>query len=167
VTPVDPLTISGAVVWGVVSGLFTSALLFSLGLFFSKIIVPAYLNLIYRGVDLRGVWTCERDLEGSGKFSVQLSLNQNAHEVTGTGTLTKSSTGKNDYVQFFSIIGSTWEGFLTLNMRSTNRKSLSFVAGLLKVKGRGDVLEGHWVYRAASIDDAVAEKLYLTRQHEA
>ncbi|MEX8498949.1 hypothetical protein [Leptothrix ochracea] len=159
----DPATISGAIVWGVVSGLLTSAVLLLAGLFFTKVAIPAYLDLIYKGVDLRGVWTCERQIKG-GTFSIQLSLEQSAHNVTGTGTLTKAGTGNGDYVQFFSIAGSTWEGFLTINMRSSNRRTLSFVAGLLKVKGRGETLEGHWVYRAASIDEAVSEELKLVRQ---
>ena len=135
------------------------------GLFATRIAIPAYLDLIYKGVDLRGVWTCERAIDNDGKFSIQLSLEQRAHNVTGTGTLTKSGTGNGDYVQFFSIAGSTWEGFLTINMRSANRRTLSFVTGLLKVKGRGETLEGHWVYRAASIDEAVSEELKLTRQN--
>lgn len=52
-------------------------------------------------------------------------------------------------------------------MQSTNRTSLSFVAGLLKVNGRGRTLEGHWVFRAASVDDVVSEKFLLTRQADA
>jgi hypothetical protein len=162
----DPATIPGAIIWGIVSGLLTSTLLLLVGLFATKIVIPSYLDLIYKGVDLRGVWICERTIDG-GKFSIQLSLEQKAHNVTGTGTLTKSGTGVGDYVQFFSIAGSTWEGFLTLNMRSANRKTLSFVAGLLKVKGRGNSLEGHWVYRASSIDEAVSEELKLVRQTDA
>ena len=51
-------------------------------------------------------------------------------------------------------------------MRSTNRKSLSFVAGLLKVKGRGESLVGHWVYRAAFTDEAESERLQLLRQRQ-
>ncbi|HEX6902158.1 MAG TPA: hypothetical protein VF789_20750 [Thermoanaerobaculia bacterium] len=163
----DPSTISGAIIWGVVSGLATSALLVILGLLISRVALPAYLEFIYKGVDLRGVWIEERDLGSGARFSVQLSLEQRAHKVSGTGTLTKSGTGKSDYVQFFSIEGSTWEGFLVITMRSTNRKSLSFVAGLLKVKGRGESLLGHWVYRAAYTDEAECEKLHLIRQRQA
>lgn len=161
---IDPSTIEGAVIWGVVSGLATSALLLILGLLASKVVLPWYTELVYKGVDLRGVWTEERDI-GDGKcFSVQLALEQHAHKIHGTGTLTKSSAASIDYVQFFSIEGSTWEGFLTLNMRSTNRKSLSFVTGLLKVKERGESLDGHWVYRGSFTDEAESEELHLHRQ---
>ncbi len=161
---VDPSSIEGAVIWGVVSGLATSPLLLILTRFASKVILPAYRKFIYEGVDLRGVWTQETDLGSGAHFAVQLSLDQNAHNIKGTGTLTKSGTAAEDYVQFFTIDGSTWEGFLVLEMRSTNRKSLSFVAGLLKVKARGESLVGHWVYRSAGTDEAESEKLYLHRQ---
>ena len=161
---VDPSTVEGAVLWGIVSGVATSALLLVLGLIGTRIVLPAYLSLIYKGVDLRGVWVEDRDLGNGARFSVQLSLDQHAHQVIGSGTLTKAGCGSSDYVQFFSVEGSTWEGFLVLNMRSANRTSLSFVAGLLKVKGRGDSLLGHWVYRAAFTDEAESEKVHLMRQ---
>ena len=161
---VDPSTIAGAVIWGVVSGLATSALLLLLGLFVSKVALPAYLEIIYKGVDLRVIWTQETDLGSGVRFSVQLALEQQAHRITGTGTLTRSGSGADDYVQFFSIDGSTWEGFLVLAMRSTDRKSLSFVAGLLKVAGRGQSLIGHWVYRGRATDEADSEQLHLVRQ---
>lgn len=163
---IDPSTISGAIIWGVVSGLATSALLLIFGLLLSKVALPAYLAFIYKGVDLRGIWTEERDLGSGAKFSIQLSLEQHAHKISGTGTLTKSGGGASDYVQFFSIEGSTWEGFLVITMQSINRKSLSFVAGLLKVKSRGESLLGHWVYRAAYTDEAESEKLHLVRQRQ-
>jgi hypothetical protein len=163
---IDPSSIGGAVIWGVVSGLLTSTLLLILGLVVSKIVVPWYTELIYKGVDLRGVWTEDRNLHSDIHFSVQLSIEQHAHKIRGTGTLTKSGTGDNDYVQFFNIDGSTWEGFLIINMQSTNRKTLSFCAGLLKVKGRGEYLEGHWVYRGGMADEAESEKLILRRQRQ-
>ena len=164
---IDPSTVQGAVVWGVVSGLATSALLVTLGLFTSRILLPAYLDFVYQGVDLRGVWLEERIEDANKRFAVQLAINQRAHKITGTATLTQSGTGKHDYVQFFAVEGSTWEGFLVLNMRSTNRTSLSFVAGLLKVRGRGESLEGYWVYRSASTDEARSEAVRLARQAKA
>jgi|GEM_PF-1087116 len=159
----NPSTIEGAIIWGVVAGLGTSAVLFLLGLLATRVVLPWYEALIYKGVDLRGVWTSEYDA-GNSHYSIQLSLQQSAHRINGTGSITKSGSGMHDYVQFFAIDGSTWEGFLVLTMRSTNRKSLSFVAGLLKVKDRGKALVGHWVYRAGSSDEAETEALYLMRR---
>ncbi|WP_027793171.1 hypothetical protein [Paraburkholderia acidipaludis] len=73
---INPSTVSGVIIWGVVSGLVTSALILIFGLLMSKVVLPAYLAFIYKGVDLRGVWTEERDPDANGKFSIQLSLDQ-------------------------------------------------------------------------------------------
>lgn len=158
----DPASIQGAIIWGIVAGLATSAFLFILANLVAKVILPWYEALVYKGVDLRGVWTQEFD-SGGAHYSIQLSFEQHAHRISGTGTFTKSGTGTTDYVQFFTLEGSTWEGFLVLNMRSKTRKSLSFVAGLLKVKDRGRALKGHWVYRGGPSDEAESEALNLTR----
>ena len=45
---IDPATVEGAVIWGVVSGLATSALLLILGLLASKVVLPAYTEFIYK-----------------------------------------------------------------------------------------------------------------------
>jgi hypothetical protein len=159
----DPASVQGAITWGIVAGLATSAFLFVLGRLLSKVVLPWYEALIYKGVDLRGVWTQEYDAHGA-HYSIQLSFDQHAHRITGTGTFTKSGTGATDYVQFFTMEGSTWEGFLVLNMRSKTRTSLSFVAGLVKVKNRGRALSGHWVYRGGVSDEAESEALNLVRR---
>jgi hypothetical protein len=36
-----------------------------------------------------------------------------------------------DYVQSFEVTGTTWEGFLTINMTSDDRRSLAFATSLL------------------------------------
>ena len=159
----NPASVEGAIILGIVAGLLTSALLYVSSLLLKKVVLPWYANFIYDGVDLRGIWIREFD-ENSAHYSVELSLDQNAHRITGTGTLKKSGTGTGDYVQFFTVSGSTWEGFLVVEMKSTNRKSLSFVAGLFKVKDRGNSLIGHWVYRAGHTDEAESEALQLQRQ---
>jgi hypothetical protein len=159
----DPSSVQGAVFWGVIAGLVTSTVVFLTGVFVTKIAAPWYQAFIYKGVDLQGVWTQELDTSNA-HYSVQLSFQQKAHRIYGTGTLTKLVSGKANYVQFFTLEGSTWEGFLILTMRSTTRRSLSFVAGLVKVKDRGRVLKGHWVFRGGSSDEAQSEALHLVRQ---
>ncbi len=159
----DPSTVQGAVFWGVVAGVATSALLALLSTLVSKVLLPWYLQLVYRGVDLRGDWTYETAMTPSGQFSAQLSLEQRAHKITGQATIRQSGTPNNDYVTFFTVEGSTWEGFLMLNLQSKNRKVLSYVTGLFKVTGRGEGLEGHWVYRSASTEGAESAKLEFLR----
>jgi hypothetical protein len=85
----DPTTIYGTVFWGVVAGILTSALLFILGVITTKIILPWYQDLIYKGADLQGVWVSEFDYDGY-KYQFKTELKQNAHRLSGTTTITKS-----------------------------------------------------------------------------
>jgi|HubBroStandDraft_2_1064218.scaffolds.fasta_scaffold451164_1 hypothetical protein len=159
----DPSSIEGTIFWGVVAGVLASALLFVLGLIAQKIVLPWYEAFIFKGVDLRGIWVQEYDAHGA-HYAVQMLIEQRAHRISGSASITKSGSGLQDYVQLFTVEGSTWEGFLTLSLQSTNRKSLSFVAGLVKVKDRGNSLVGHWVYRGGVTDEAEAEVLHLVRK---
>lgn len=159
----DPTTVYGTIFWGVMAGIVTSALLFILGLFISKVILPWYQELVYRGVDLRGTWT-EEHQKDSAKYLFQISIEQNAHTVSGTATMFKSGTGKDDYVQGFNVDGFTWEGFVLLNLRSTERKSLSFATALLKVKDRGNTLKGSWAYRGRWTDEVESEDIKWERK---
>jgi len=150
------------VFWGVVAGIITSGLLFVCGVLIAKLVLPWYQALIYRGVDLRGAWLGEK-LDPTGvKYRYEVMLEQNAHDLKGTATISK--TGSNhDYVQKFSVEGSTWEGFVTLTFKSTDRTRLSFAAGLVKVLDRGQTLEGHWAYRAFQSDRVETESIRWSR----
>ena len=72
------------VFWGVVAGIITSALLFVMGIVFAKLILPWYQALIYDGVDLRGSWVGEKLDSAGAKYRYELTLEQNAHKITGT-----------------------------------------------------------------------------------
>jgi hypothetical protein len=162
----DPSTVMGAVFWGVVAGVVTSALLLLLGLIFTKIVVPWYQALIYKGADVSGLWVQHRDL-GGVNYSYLLVLKQHAHRLEGNMTLTKSGapTGpSDDYVQAFDVSGSTWEGFLILNMQSSDRQSLAFATSLLQICNRGRSLVGQLAYRSAQLEQVSSEAVLWVRQ---
>ncbi len=76
----NPATIYGAVVWGVVAGLLTSPLLFVLGLFFARILIPWYQDLIYQGVDLHALWTEEKVID-TIRYRYQMQLTRSEHTI--------------------------------------------------------------------------------------
>jgi hypothetical protein len=161
----DPATASGAVIWGVVAGVLTTALLFILGLVFTKIVIPWYQSLVYQGADVSGTWIYHQNLSGID-YAYQMVLNQHAHRIEGNMTITKSGAPagpRGDYVQFFDVTGTTWEGFLTLNMRSTDRKSLSFATSLLQIQDRGRSLVGQLAYRSSCLGQVGSEPVSWTR----
>ena len=161
----DPATASGAVFWGVAAGVLTSGLLFTLGVVFTKIVVPWYQDLVYQGVDLSGLWVQHQNLSGIA-YDYNMVLKQTAHCLRGTMTLTKSGAPpgpQGDYVQGFDVSGSTWEGFVTLNMRSSDRRSLAFATTLLEIQNRGRSLSGVLAFRS-SAGQASAEPVTWIRQ---
>lgn len=157
------MSIQETIFWGVVSGIITSVLILISGLIFTKIFIPWYQKLKYDGVDLIDLWIAEKEFDDGSHYRYQMNLKQNAHKISGTATITRGGTAGRNYTQSFDLEGSTWEGYLTVNLKSTDHKSLSFVAGLFKVEGRGQELKGHWAYRSRS-DIVDKETLSFIRQ---
>lgn len=160
----DPATASGALFWGVAAGVLISGLLFTIGVIFAKVVVPWYQALVYQGVDLSGHWVQHQD-HGGIAYDYSMVLKQAAHDLKGTMTLTKSGAPpgpRGDYVQGFDVSGSTWEGFVTLNMRSSDRRGLAFATSLLEIQDRGKSLSGVLAFRSTG-GEASAEPLTWTR----
>lgn len=161
----DPSSISGAIIWGIISGILTSGFLFLIGLCTKKIFIPWYQALIYQGVDLSGEWRFHQP-PGQINYDYHLIIEQKAHNLTGTMTITKTGSppGPNgDYIQGFKMNGTSWEGFVTLNMQSSNRRSLSFATSLLQIQNRGIFLSGQLVYRSNDPDRVVSEPIRWER----
>jgi hypothetical protein len=161
----DPSTVFGAIFWGVTAGILTSALLLVLGLIFTKIVIPWYQSIVYQGADVSGLWVYRQNLGGID-YAYQMVLKQSAHRISGSMSLTKSGAPagpRGDYVQAFELSGSSWEGFLTLNMRSSDRRSLAFATSLLQIQDRGRSLRGQLAYRSAQVDQVGSEDVHWTR----
>lgn len=178
----DPSTVAGAIFWGVLAGVVTSFLLFVLGLVFRGIVIPWYQALIFEGIDLEGLWGSTKNVSGA-TYDYTLILHQKAHRVSGSMRILKrssqpatpsgySGTGDDEqefkvqgsYDQEFKVEGSTWEGYVTLSMKSDDRKSLSFATSLLRVSNRGRYLIGHMSYRADRTDQVESEAVEWARR---
>jgi len=166
----DPSTITGAIVWGVVAGVLTTVLLLLFSQLFQKVVLPWYQNLVYKGIDLRDKWVAQKIFEAGITYHYTLILKQSAHSLTGSMTITKMNSQAGppgghmgDYVQGFEVNGVTWEGFVTLNMTSNDRRSLSFATSLLQVRNRGNSLVGHMAYRSSVVDKVDSEDITWTR----
>jgi len=167
---IDPSTITGAIVWGVVAGAITSAVLLILTMLFQKVLLPWYQEAVFKGVDLRGKWMAQRTYTNGISYHYSLVLKQLAHRVNGSMTISKMNSVAGppggqlgDYVQSFDVQGTTWEGFVTLNMTSDDRRSLSFATSLLQVRNRGQALAGHMAYRSSQVDQVDSEDVVWTR----
>src|ERR1700723_2311913 len=158
----DPATVSGALILGVVAGLVVSALLFLLGTLLQKALVPWLQDLLYKGVDLRGLWIEEKNLSGI-RYNYQLNLQQSSEKLKGTMTITKSGAPagpRGDYVQRFEVTGQIWEGFVTLNLKSLERNSLAIATVLLRIAERAHSLIGNLAYRSSTTDEVASEAVH-------
>ncbi len=166
----DPSTIQGVVIWGVVAGILTAAFLFILGQIVHKICIPWYQNMTFKGVDLSGKWSASKIFPSGISYNYSMILTQNAHSLNGTMSIAKNNSTPGppgghlgDYVQGFIVSGTTWEGFVTLNMTSDDRRSLSFSTSLLQIRNRGQCLVGHMAYRSSQLDEVASEEITWTR----
>jgi hypothetical protein len=103
--------------------------------------------------------------EYGADYNYGFTLQQRGHELSGTATITRSGAGVVGNTDAFTISGFTWEGYVSLTLRSVDRRRLSFATALLKVEDRGGQLAGQWVYRSGRTDRVEPEQLVLQRRH--
>ena len=160
----EPTTVYGTLFWGVVAGVLTSSFLLVCGLVASKIAIPWYLRIVYRGIDLSGQWAGVReDKEQGARYTYTTALHQSAHELTGTMTKTKTGTQADDYVHTFLVTGNTRDGFVVLNLQSSNLASSSLGTALLKIYKTGGQLKGFLLYRGRNDDTVELDEIEWVR----
>ena len=126
---------------GIVSGIFTSAILFVLSKVFSQVLLPWYRNLIYTGTDISGEWYCYgRDLFQNAKFE----LIQQASILCGRATYIHSDDEdlEIEKIRTFSVTGIIDERFVQLTLKHVDRSRLGLISYLLEVQGDGRRLVG-------------------------
>ncbi len=147
---------------GVVGGIFTSALLYLVGLLFVRVLLPWYRRLVYSGVEIDGTWEYRYD-QPDDFGSMLLRLSQNAHELTGEAAVNvRSSAGEVNLI--FDVRGTLWEGYASLILRSKDRRVIAFSTLLLKVVNNGGTLEGIYSFREPNTDRAKSVDFFLHRK---
>jgi len=148
----------------IIGGIISAVIILFLSFLVKHALIPWVRKLLYQGIDLSGTWISQID-DGEFHFVYTLTLSQKANTISGSGTIIKSKNNIGIYAQSFKIEGSIWEGFITLNLKSNDRKSLSIISSLLKINNRGDSLIGYWVYREYEGCDGVeSESIAFYRQ---
>jgi hypothetical protein len=152
-----------SIILGVVAGIITAVALFLLKELWLKSLFPLYQKHRYQGADISGSWTKEyEDSEKKSKSTFSLVLTQKAHKVTGSMYFTNTSPERkinNDY----TLTGEYWEGYLTLNARSKDRKVFSNGSMFLKLTGNGKNLDGYFAFRNSFEDVVSSSGLKLNR----
>lgn len=147
------MTIAETVVLGVVSGIFTTALLYTLRILLKSHLIPWYQKSIYKGVDVNGIWIASVTSENGIHGRLEMVIRQNAHELRGETTIVQGRDLENpSQVTNLTMQGNVWEGFITLNQQSKDRSRLSYSTSLLQVLNGGIRLKGVYCFRSIQTD---------------
>jgi hypothetical protein len=151
---------SDIILYGVLSSVLSSFLLYAL--FFIKIhIFDRWLeNLLYKGVILSGSWDGKkvRHYKNSSEEStdlihdelkMHLELKQVGYNITGIFTAeayTSTKNTKDVYNNFYTISGHIHDNFLVLEYHPSSRKRTGLGSFVLEVKNGGNQLIGDVVF---------------------
>jgi len=147
----------------VLSGVTTFVLILIASGLIWKIVIPWYQKITYKGVELKGKWISEYKSENDYQASYTMSLEQNAHSLSGEITIIKKRQNMTTEVSNLSLVGKVWEGFVTLNIISKDKSRLSFAASLYKVCEGGQTLDGIHLYRSLTNDEIKSIHLNWSR----
>jgi len=159
----EPASIQGAILYGVVSGVLTSALLVALSRLFSLIILPGYQNLVYRGIRIAGEW--EIRTEGLTQI-IRLKISQKAYILEGeVAVLSKDATSQKNYedLRTFALKGGIQDRFVELSLRHSDHSRLGAGTLLLEVIGDGRVMKGAYAFYSVSNNKIISLEVEARR----
>jgi len=158
------MNILQSLVLGTLGGLIATFLVFAFTSVFRRIVLPWYRQVVYRGIDISGVWKVKRTPQTR---SVSFEIFQKAHSIEGTGTIVTTLDGANE-IRSFKLDGTLSDRFLEFRMRHIDPKQLGIVVGIFEVIGDGNSMKGYlsgYKIRVGTIEsDAVELERFI--QHD-
>jgi hypothetical protein len=127
---------------GIISGIFTAAVIQLLLLIFNRVLLPWYRQLIYSGIDISGTWTEELNFDNGNKQTLTAELNQNADSISGNIVLAKTKNGEHYKTEAMSLEGRLKDRLLNCVLKHTDKKRLGISTLLLEVVGDGKKMKG-------------------------
>ena len=161
---------------GIITGIVTTAILYSLKVFWTAKVTPFLASIRYQGVEIKGQWTGVAEIttkdikEGKHegpplKTEHSLFLNQNAHNLSGS-FLFKFKNDEKDFTINFNVNGYMWEGYVTLNFTPKDKRITSYGTALLKLHDGGQTLIGTWLFRDVNKETVTQAPIFLIRNEQ-
>jgi hypothetical protein len=151
----DIITTSFSILIGVISGVFTSLLIWFIKTITVKILIPWYQIKIYRGVDLSGDWKGYKhinseisdqdeitDIKVRDNILYKLSINQTGHKLNGVLNI-ENKFPEEIIITTNNIIGEVQDHYVKIHYEKNNKNQIGFGTFLLKIQGSGDFFIGH------------------------
>jgi hypothetical protein len=139
---------SESIILGIVSGLITSVLVYLIVLVFNKIVQPWFQDIIYSGVRIDGQWYTQKTFRNGDTIQDELlELNQHAHKISGTRTLTKRYKA-NDSIEIktFKIEGKIRDRYVLLSFDNIDKRKFGIESSLYEITSGGEDLIGSTIW---------------------
>lgn len=140
----DPSTISGAIVWGIFTGILSAGLLFTLQAAWQKIFIPWYEERLYQGAKIEGFWRSNTTYQDGGTNEMVYQFHRKGHRIWGD----ISCIGGIDKGRKWNFRGQFKDLILTLHYESAHPRLLDKGSASLMLTHNGEKLEGHLIYYA-------------------
>lgn len=127
---------------GVLSGVFTAALIWVAMSLFNKIVIPWYQQRVYRGIDISGEWTSNKEYLGKIKVDQSIQISQKGHRIKGVLISRNKIPNRGNDTTSFSIDGEVFNNYVYIVYKTTDKRYIGRGSFLLKVKEGGDKLWG-------------------------
>jgi hypothetical protein len=147
---------------GIFGGLLSALIVFIVGLFAKRILLPAVANYLYQGPNLSGEWNCYDLGDENAERTGTAEVGQKREEVKMILHLTKTRAG-HQINKRFEYKGQLASGQLTLLFEDMNLRRFVTGAVVLKLLPDHRTLVGKTVYFDHNLGTVVAHELWLRR----
>ena len=99
---------------GVLSGVMTTALIWITLKLFDKVVIPWYQQSVYRGIDISGEWSSNKEYLGKVMVDQTIQITQKGHRINGTLISRNKIPSKGEDTTSFSIEGEIFDNYVDL-----------------------------------------------------
>lgn len=132
----------------IIISLITSVITWSILLFGQKILIPYFESLVYKGINIEGIWNHSSNMKEKSEdyedvtFTETITIKQKAHRLTGTYAVTNFTEGQNNITSIYKIKGRILNNHVYLTAEIDNNKQMGMATFLLSIVSGGQLLSG-------------------------
>ncbi|EGW36013.1 hypothetical protein [Desulfosporosinus sp. OT] len=137
-------TVQLGIISGVISGILTAVIIRFLYLYITKVLVPWFESIVYKGIIVSGNWKSTVLLGTLGfKAELKIMLEQKGHKLKGDMVAVYiNPDGNSNKTKRLELEGFLANHYLSITYNSSSRNSISLGTFLLKVVHGGEQLKG-------------------------
>ncbi|MEW9798005.1 hypothetical protein [Alteromonas sp. CYL-A6] len=158
------------IILGIPSGIFSAFFIWLFFVFYQKQIKPWFQDLVYRGVEIEGVWQSEEPVDNSdgaeGKPTVismlQISTQQ-GHTIKGAFSQQfESSSGMRSGA--FKAEGQIIDGIVVMTLMPESRSKSTYGTLVMNLGSASSSLEGIFTYKGAISNNVTYQNVKLIKK---